>query len=560
MNNRIRWGLLSYRLIFGITGIILIFVWILDPLAALTQERHLQANHVAETADESAHRRPTNHSFQLTLGPAGQRHAETTQPPLPRAPSLAELENTVAQLAAKLESTINALETLHGEVVKLKDERDELAAKLRTGTKTYVIAKESPAHSTYPQDRAIPNVSDDEMSVVYEIQRGDTLWSIARRHAVSVHELVAWNGINSDDLLHPGRRLVLDPLNGEYRQHFASLSYRGVESALAEPNAIDQPPASELVAQVERSGSEGPSETPEALPQPAPGEFEVDEEAADRALERTLIQTGVLLLPFGQMEVEPSFTYTRTEVDAPTFLTQDGVTFLGTDNVRRNVFDADVQLRFGLPFDSQLDLRFPYRHVDQSTVTTVGFTERAEDDRTGSRPGDIRIGLAKTLLRERQWWGDVVGRVAWDTDTGETTDNDVVLGSGRNEVIGSLSAVKRQDPLAFVGGLSYQKTFEKNDVEPGDQIGLTLGAFLAASPETSLRLALGQTFVNELEVDNEVINGSDQVAGTLTLGASSIIGRRTLLDFSADIGLTDDAPDYSVGASIGMRFDFGSLF
>ena len=39
------------------------------------------------------------------------------------------------------------------------------------------------------------------------------------------------------------------------------------------------------------------------------------EEETERALERTLVAVGVLLLPFGQLEIEPAFTYTRRDFD-----------------------------------------------------------------------------------------------------------------------------------------------------------------------------------------------------------------------------------------------------
>lgn len=47
---------------------------------------------------------------------------------------------------------------------------------------------------------------------------------------------------------------------------------------------------------------------------------------------------------------------------------------------------------------------------------------------------------------------------------------------------------------------SYGTTFEKDAINPGDQLGFSVGALLAASPETSLRVILNQTFVTELEV------------------------------------------------------------
>jgi hypothetical protein len=160
------------------------------------------------------------------------------------------------------------------------------------------------------------------------------------------------------------------------------------------------------------------------------------------------------------------------------------------------------------------------------------------------------------LLRENGgWWPDLVTRFTWDTNTGQTSDNDVLLGGGFHELRGSLSAVKRQDPLAFVGGVSYETTLEDDNVKPGDELGFNIGTVLAASPETSLRLALGQRFIDEARVDGERINGSDRVVGTATFGASVVLGRGVLLDVAADIGLTDDASDYAARASLPIRFN-----
>ena len=51
------------------------------------------------------------------------------------------------------------------------------------------------------------------------------------------------------------------------------------------------------------------------------GSFVVDEEAAERALERTLVQTGALLLPFGLAEIQPYVNYAHFE-NVPTCLAQ----------------------------------------------------------------------------------------------------------------------------------------------------------------------------------------------------------------------------------------------
>ncbi len=54
---------------------------------------------------------------------------------------------------------------------------------------------------------ATPAAAGDELVV----QRGDTLWDLARRHGVSVAELAAWNRIGNPSLIRVGQRLVLEP-------------------------------------------------------------------------------------------------------------------------------------------------------------------------------------------------------------------------------------------------------------------------------------------------------------------------------------------------------------
>lgn len=297
--------------------------------------------------------------------------------------------------------------------------------------------------------------------------------------------------------------------------------------------------------------------TAEAEPQrpAAPGQFEVDEEEIDRALERSLVQQGVLLLPFGKAEIEPSFSFTRREAEVPTFFVEDGTRFVALNRVRRNEFRTGLALRVGLPFDSQFTIAAPFRYVDQSRVTTVASRVRGETSATGSGFGDLRVDFAKTLAREQNWRPDVVAEISWDTDTAETRDNGVILGGGFHELGGSLRMVKRQDPLAFVGSVSYEKAFEANGVEPGDELGFALGAVLAASPATSLRLFFNVAFIEDAEVDGQVIRGSDDVIGTFTVGGSSIILPGGFLDIAATLGVTDRGLDFALITSLPIRFN-----
>ena len=84
---------------------------------------------------------------------------------------------------------------------------------------------------------------------------------------------------------------------------------------------------------------------------------------------------------------------------------------MGDQEVRRNEFVTGQTLRVGLPFDSQVEFDLPYRYVDQSVSTPVAFGQRRFEDGSGHGLGDLRVGVAKTLLRENGgWWPDLVAR------------------------------------------------------------------------------------------------------------------------------------------------------
>jgi hypothetical protein len=293
----------------------------------------------------------------------------------------------------------------------------------------------------------------------------------------------------------------------------------------------------------------------------APGQFEVDEAAVATALQRALVQQGALLLPPGTVQVQPSLSYIRQEEDTSTFFTQGNrrVATAEQSEGRLDNIGAGLALLLGLPFDSQLSLSVPYQYQDTSTVTQVGSAEAREESGNASGFGDLSINFTKGLLRERGWRPDLFAGLTWDTDTGQT-DSGVPLGSGFDEVTANITAVKSQDPLAFVGSLSYTYPFENNGSQPGDIVGLSFSTILAASPETSLRFSLDQNFIDNAEVDGRGEPGSDEVSSLLSIGVSSILTAQTFLDAQFGIGLTESAPDYTVNIAIPIRFNLPLLF
>lgn len=287
-----------------------------------------------------------------------------------------------------------------------------------------------------------------------------------------------------------------------------------------------------------------------------PAERQPQVEAAERALERSLVLSGAVLMPAGLAEIEPVFVYLRHELDSPIFFQEGGQQFIANETARTNTLEASVLLRAGLPRDMQLELGLPYRYVKEDRTIEVGGAIRATDGAGDSGTGDLRIGVAKTLHRGRGAQSSLVGRLTWDTGTGHEDTGAVSLGRfGSDEVELSLSGTNRQDPLVFIGNVFYRRALDDPNVKPGDQLGFSFGALLAASPDTSLRVVLDQTYEEEIMLDGVTVPGSDAVIAGLLFGASSNIGVGKFLDVWVQAGLTDAAPAYTFGVAYAVRFN-----
>lgn len=285
-----------------------------------------------------------------------------------------------------------------------------------------------------------------------------------------------------------------------------------------------------------------------------PGLVVADETMAERALERSLTRAGALLLAPGVFEFEPRLTYSRQEETSPGFVISGSGVIAAQTELNSDTFTAIMIFRYGLPGDAQLEIGVPYQWRRTETVTSVNFSPISASTRSGNGAGDVQVSLAKTLLRGESQQPSVIGRLTWDTDSGRRSDNGVALGGGYNDVQGSLTFIKRQDPVVFVGGLSYQHSFEKDTVQPGAIVSASFGSYLALNPQTSMSFTLNMARQQETRIAGSPLAGSDRTIGTFVIGGSTLISRGTLLNLSVGIGLTRDASDFSVTASLPMRF------
>lgn len=299
---------------------------------------------------------------------------------------------------------------------------------------------------------------------------------------------------------------------------------------------------------------------PAAAPQPsvpasASGGSIAEDETA-RALERALVREGGFVLPPKAIELEPRFqtTYRGTR-GAGIVISPSGpqVAERSTDRYRH---EATLGLRMGLPWSSQLEVRVPYVATRSSSVAAAANV--SESDR-GRGLGDVEVQLTRQLLAGRGAAPALLGSLVWIPATADYDLARPSPGSGFSSLTAGLTAVKRQDPLVFVGGVSYSavraRTFAGSRIDPGDVFGLRLATLLAASPETSLRTGLDLSRSAQIRVNGQKVAGSDTLSGVVELGLSSLLSKNALIDFTLGFGITPDAPNLRVGLSLPIRFD-----
>ncbi len=292
-----------------------------------------------------------------------------------------------------------------------------------------------------------------------------------------------------------------------------------------------------------------PVKAPPPTPKPAASEEAGREDEDARALERTLVRSGGLVLPKGRYEIEPSVQYTYRGLNELQIV---GVQVAQQD-LTRNEVEGALGIRAGLPWSMQADIRLPYVWIHQNlAVAGVDQSER----RSGL--GDVEIGLTKQFAAERSQRPALLGSLNWKSTTGNNDPGRLSPGTGFPSLQGTLTAVKREDPLVFIGSASYTGIFERerggSDVDPGDAWSLKVATILAASPETSLRAAFEVTRFARTRIGGASVAGSDATAAALEFGLATLSSARALVDIEIAIGVTPDAPDFRVRLALPIRF------
>jgi len=155
---------------------------------------------------------------------------------------------------------------------------------------------------------------------------------------------------------------------------------------------------------------------------------------------------------------------------------------------------------------------------------------------------------------------DLLGRVQWKTDTGASVYDGAPLGigSGFNSLRGEITALKTSDPAAIYGTLGYEYnlpgTKPAGRIHLGSSFQASLGTTIALNQELAFSLGLSNSWTQDSSVNGTLINGSSLNVASYNFGLSYEIYEQRRLNMNMAIGITRDAPDYIIEASMPFQF------
>lgn len=152
-------------------------------------------------------------------------------------------------------------------------------------------------------------------------------------------------------------------------------------------------------------------------------------------------------------------------------------------------------------------------------------------------------------------------------------------GAGFYTISPSFTAILPSEPAVLFGTISYARNFARNvdtrisgvqilRVDPGDQIAFAGGIGLALNDRTSLNLGYSHAWVFGTKTTRRALDGNtnepvgdfirvksrDLQVGRLLVGVSQKITDKLQVNWSFEIGATEDAPDVRTSLRIPIRF------
>jgi hypothetical protein len=368
------------------------------------------------------------------------------------------------------------------------------------------------------------------------------------------------------------------------------------ETTAAEEVAVtEEVAATEAATAAEEVGAEPPLSEEEKEEQAARRIREAEEEATRvrRALAQVVVREKAgILLRQGYLQIEPSLGYSyssRDRLDVAGLNIIDAI-FIGVQDVEQvesESFSSSLGIRYGIFDDLQIGLTIPYQWTNEALFRPEGVERVPEPrdvkkTREGSGLGDINLALSYHFFPETRYLPDLVASLGFKTKTGTSPfevkrdglDVKIPTGSGHYGVRTGVSFTKASEPAILFGSAGYFFHLPEEDlfnvssrtpfeeIDPGDTFSWSLGFAFSLNWNLSVSASFQHSIGGETEVARLIPvgrnlrkikftnPGSDSNSAMLSLGVTYALGGTTSLDLNVGIGLTRDAPDVTLRASL----------
>ena len=362
------------------------------------------------------------------------------------------------------------------------------------------------------------------------------------------------------------------------------------------PGQVGAPPPAAIAQGSAVSSPGDPATIVQATPQPLErvGQRPTDR---DRPPEVAVLgNQGSVVTRKGQLTGEVQLDYARADRNRALFRGIEVVesVLVGEFNInesRQDIFTDSFAARYGVTDKLEVGVRVPFVHRADSSVlvpvqgsTNNDAAREVDSAAKGGGLGDVEISARYQLIGAHNGLPFIVGNLQVVAPTGTDPFGvprnasgealKAATGSGFWGVSPSVTAILPSDPAVLFGTIGYTRNFGKSVdtiippvqltyVKPGDSLSFSAGIGVALNERTSLNLGYAQTWafgtltrtavtttttdpmtgVRSTAVTRAEQTARDLQIGRLLFGVTYRATDRASVNWSVEVGATEDAPD-----------------
>ena len=282
-----------------------------------------------------------------------------------------------------------------------------------------------------------------------------------------------------------------------------------------------------------------------------------------------LVDIRGVLTPRNTVVIEPSLQYShsansRVAIVGFAIIPAITIGLIDVRRVSRDTFIGAVAARYGVTNRFEVEAKVPYVYRHETTFSRPFATPSvadAEFEGSGHGLGDIELAARYQVNQPGPDRPYYVAGLRVKTRTGKdpfSVETDPIsglqrrlpTGSGFYGIQPSLTAIFPSDPAVFFGNLSYLWNVSRDvggsfgKIDPGDAIGATVGMGVALNEKVSFSMAYDHATVLRTKQNGVLVpTTSTTQLGSLLFGASYRLNRKSTMNFTLGVGVTQDAPD-----------------